>query len=539
MSTPDTDKLLALFAEQQAQMDAELEKLGFGDLENFYESQMMTGYPDIVRQACDAPQAELANTLQKLILAGADVNEKSPYGETALDCCFRRNAIDAMRVLLRAGADDTDFEWNADHRAIVMGDMPSDQPDVSTRNAGGRTLFLQACRFGHIAAAEFLLPLTPEASRIATPDGDGPLHHAARSGSIAMLDWVLAQGFDVNETDDYGGSALLDAVMNDDLALATKLLEAGADPLLGRNVTQQMQQAPPKDGETDNPFLKASSVLMEGMSDIMGDVMTSMEDHIMTPAENAYSPEMIRLLVQHGVPADDFDTEHFASVVGADQIPETAITPDMFAAQSAPREGRANPELVDVPFWREQIRTGRSASSAIVDCLGKRAEEQSRGPTWSFHRFGRTSTRLADGRWVLIAGEHEDHYDPDFCIYADVTVISPDHRVDHFIYPHSIFPPTDFHTATVVKNDIIMIGNLGYHHARKAGETQVLQLSLDDFSIHPIQTTGQNPGWISRHTATLNGDHIIVSGGVIEPGYADNTDSFVLDLNTLKWTKPQ
>lgn len=38
-------------------------------------------------------------------------------------------------------------------------------------------------------------------------------------------------------------------------------------------------------------------------------------------------------------------------------------------------------------------------------------------PVRCFQRFGSTVTVLPDGRLVHIGGEHEDEYDPDFCIY--------------------------------------------------------------------------------------------------------------------------
>ena len=138
---------------------------------------------------------------------------------------------------------------------------------------------------------------------------------------------------------------------------------------------------------------------------------------------------------------------------------------------------------------------------------------------------------------MLIAGEHEDHYDPDFCIYADVTVIHPDARVDHYIYPKTVFPPTDFHTATLLGDHILLIGNLGYLEERHHGQTQVMRLNLTDFSIQRVETTGQNPGWISRHSAVLNDGGIIVSGGKIEPGFTDNTDVFELNLATMTWSR--
>ena len=100
------------------------------------------------------------------------------------------------------------------------------------------------------------------------------------------------------------------------------------------------------------------------------------------------------------------------------------------------------------------------------------------GPFWSWDRFGRTSTELPDGRIIHIAGEHEDYYDPDFCIYNDVTVEHPGGRLEFYLYPKEIFPPTDFHTATLLGDDILLIGSLGYTDMRRIGETQVLRLNV-------------------------------------------------------------
>jgi hypothetical protein len=41
-------------------------------------------------------------------------------------------------------------------------------------------------------------------------------------------------------------------------------------------------------------------------------------------------------------------------------------------------------------------------------------------------------------------GEHEDFYDPDFCIYNDVFVHERDGSVAIYGYPESVFPPTDY-----------------------------------------------------------------------------------------------
>ncbi len=109
--------------------------------------------------------------------------------------------------------------------------------------------------------------------------------------------------------------------------------------------------------------------------------------------------------------------------------------------------------------------------------------------------------------------------------------------VQIFAYPEEVFPPTDFHTATLLEGRIILIGSLGYQQNRRIGETQVLQLDLSDFAISPIATSGKPPGWISRHRAKLDGDRIVVSGGMIQTaqGYEDFGGKFALYLDDMRW----
>lgn len=254
-------------------------------------------------------------------------------------------------------------------------------------------------------------------------------------------------------------------------------------------------------------------------------------------------PETIRLLVARGFDPFAFerhsDPSEIAIALGTDRISESPITLDDLNHHGTARAGTANPEPYLPAFWREQIRTMRSGYAAEVALAGKRDYGAPSVPVWCFDRFGQTATRLPDGRVVLIAGEHEDHYDPDFCIYADVTVVDGNGGVDHYIYPAEVFPPTDFHTATLLDDHILVIGSLGYQDQRREGETQVLRLNLDDFSIHPVPTTGDNPGWIHRHTAERKDREIHVTDGKVEPGYRDNDDTFVLDLDTFVWRRAE
>ena len=170
--------------------------------------------------------------------------------------------------------------------------------------------------------------------------------------------------------------------------------------------------------------------------------------------------------------------------------------------------------------------------------------EFKRDEIFCFQRFGKSINELPDGRIIEIAGEHEDHYDPNFCIYNDVIVHHGDGTFDIFGYPKEIFPPTDFHTATLIGKFIYIIGSLGYPRERRYGETQVHCLNIETLAIEKVQTSSENPGWINRHKATLRGSHDIhIRGGKVcvwnddKEDYVDNPSEYVLNLDTLVWHK--
>jgi len=216
------------------------------------------------------------------------------------------------------------------------------------------------------------------------------------------------------------------------------------------------------------------------------------------------------------------------------------ITPEQFAEQRHPRRGNANPERMDMPVWEWLVRTGESAYQANERFGGRPAGEV--GPGWCFDRFGCSTTELPDGRVVHIAGEHEDHYDPDFYIYNDVIVRDLEDRVQIFGYPEDVFPPTDFHSATRIGDRICVIGSLGYPELRTPGSTPVHVLDLDSFAIEALATSGDCPGWIHMHTATPidGGSKILVQRGVIENAdgmHFDNLDDYELCLETGVWQR--
>jgi hypothetical protein len=250
------------------------------------------------------------------------------------------------------------------------------------------------------------------------------------------------------------------------------------------------------------------------------------------------------------------------AVTEPDHTQPMQITREIFDQQRRPRCGTENPERIQVPFWEWMIRGGdesiRDQDEAAVLREGKLKSpygpylardlfkvplNREEGPIWTFDRMGATRTELSDGRMVCIGGEHEDWYDPDFHIYNDVIVFTPNGQVEIYGYPKQVFPPTDFHTATLVDDQIIIAGCVGYTEDRRPGHTPVFSLNLRTYQISEVKTSGEMPGWISEHEAALNSAAITVCGGKVFSYRGDqqqlvrNVEDYTLDLNSRIWRR--
>ena len=217
------------------------------------------------------------------------------------------------------------------------------------------------------------------------------------------------------------------------------------------------------------------------------------------------------------------------------------VTPDLFREWRTPRFGNANPQKLNSKVWEWLVHSRLSGYASTQMMNGPSAMRA--GPTWSFDRFGQSVTASADGRTVYVGGEHEDHYDPDFYIYNDVVVTHLNGAVDFYCYRKSDFPPTDFHTATLVGEKIVIIGGLGYVEERIPEYTQLYVLDLGNFEMYKPESTGKSPGWIHSHNATLSEDHrsIIVTKGKVVTGdgrsLRENIDDWKLKVDDWHWER--
>ncbi len=444
--------------------------------------------------------------LQHLIAAGVPLNGESSYGESALSVLSRVCRFDAVSLLLQAGADQRLLAWTPLLRAVALGDVDevrqliADATDLEVRDRWARTPFLLALATGR---TEIAVMLADAGANQDAKDraGRSALFHAVASRRTEPVQWLLSGGVDVDVVDDGGNTVLADAVENDDLPMVDLLLVGGADP--------------------NHPQLGFSALASSRSREVASRLLGAGAD----PAELGY--EVQRLFTGK-------------SRRSGNQALEELQLED-FERDRTRRFGAFNPELMQVPFWLAMISSGVSGFEGVTH-FGMESDRER--PVWCAQRFGQSMTLLPDGRVVQVGGEHEDGYDPDFCIYNDVFVHDTDGTVSIFGYPKEVFPPTDFHTATLVGERILLIGSLAYADERAYGSTPVYGLDTRTWQIEHFPTSGDAPGWIYKHRACLRGDHeIVVTGGTIlsfldgKEQSETNQGTFVLDMIEWRWRR--
>lgn len=134
------------------------------------------------------------------------VNQQNePYRETPLMIASEVGSLDAVKLLLKAGAD------------------------VNLKDHWDQTAFLEACESGHTLIASLLLENKANPN---TPDhyNDTPLAHAAYKGRANTVKWLLAQKkIQINTKGQFDQTPLFWAVQAGHTDVVRLLLEKGAD----------------------------------------------------------------------------------------------------------------------------------------------------------------------------------------------------------------------------------------------------------------------------------------------------------------------
>lgn len=361
---------------------------------------------------------------------------------------------------------------------------------------------------------------------------------------VEKLKLLLERGADPEVTDDFNKTALGHAVSQDFLPAVRLLLEAGVDrgyepkyprkPISYRIPVERMQMPEELKAVMSEPewteMMEASAKALEESSDELP------VDPLISEVQ---SLETLHLFLEAGDRLGDAPDALKAKLLGLPEKAEFTTGKEEFLRDPTRRFGKYNAEQIHSPFWDDMVRTRSNSYLAQQHYLGE-SLFGARGPIWCNQRFGASLTPLPDGRYIQIGGEHEDYYDPDFCIYNDVIVFEGNGEFQIFGYPQDVFPPTDFHSATLVGEYIYVIGSLGYVEQRSFGTTPVYRLNISSLVMEEMTTDGASPGWIHKHLAKYLPDRnaIQVTGGellVDDSASTPNRGRSYLDLATLTW----
>ena len=410
--------------------------------------------------------------------------------------------LDKIKLMLAAGSDVTQLGWTGIFHVIAYGSVAelkqalAEDCNLEHRDCWQRTPLLFSILVGDTSKTRVLIEAGADVTATGL-DGESPLACAIINDNVKMLNWLLGKGFNPEQKDKLNYTPLMIAAKYNAIKCILALLKKDVDIFAENHASEQ--------------------------------AITIARDM-----------EIIAALIKAGANINDVNREVRATILGQDMSREPDISEKQFIKFGQRRYGKANPELVDNPVWQEIIKCGGAA--CIVD--DKADNTRSHEPAWNYNRCGGTITALPDGRFVEIAGEYGEYHDPDFCIYNDVLVHDGKGNCDIYAYPREIFTPTEFHTATLVRKYIYIIGNLGYYEDIRSGYTQVFRLDTDSMKIKRIETGGDVPGWINRHKAHHDGKSTItITGGRIHVEtddnikYIDNNHQYQLCLKSRQWKK--
>ncbi len=437
--------------------------------------------------------------VKKLLEQGADPNEKKKYEPSPLFIASRLGLFNVVQLLIEYGADADQLKWNDIFYITALGTVDelslllSNEINLEIRDHLKRTPLLVSILTGDIQKTNLLIKSGANI-KARGHVGQIALEYAILRDDQNMLEWLVLNGANIEEFNTFGNTPLIEASSEGAINCVKKLILLGADI---------------------NKLNRASFVRSQAITE-------------------ARTLEVANILINAGADINDCDPRIKYSFLNIKDEEFKNISSVEFKDLSVRKFGSSNPEVCTNKFYYHMVRTGKSAWKAYdnFNCIDSIPR-----PIWCNDRMGQTTIKLPDGRFVCIAGEHEDHYDPDFCIYNEVIVF--DHnKITIYQYPREVFPPTDFHTATYIEGYVYIIGNLGYPEDRKA-DVPVYRLSISDFSINKIQYSGINPGWLHNHKAELTEDRICISGGeLINDGdHSYNRYKYTFNTKTFEWTK--
>jgi ankyrin repeat protein len=437
-----------------------------------------------------------------LLEFGANVDTSCDECTPLVRAAYRAGRFDLVRCLLDAGASEHPLEWTPLLKAMALGSATDVEECLKHGASIDETdVYYEmpmhiAARQNNVAKAEVLLRYRSEID-VCNSGRRTPLILAADGGQIEMLQWLIENQANIEHRDRMTLTAIGVAACAGKTEAVRLLLKAGAKINIRTRFFERLMQC-------------------------------------------AANEPTVRLLQNAGLEISDVSEDMKRQLIGLPAEAATETTLAEYRQGRYRRFGRTNPEVMNVPFWNAMIRSG--ADAHLVRRFFGDSDIYATRTIWCFDRMGMSFTELSDGRFVQIGGEHEDHYDPNFCIYNEVVIHARNGTFEVLGYPKEVLPPIDFHTATYWQGSIFIVGGLGYAGTRRSGVTPVYRLDCSTWSIEPVVTRGENPGWIYNHRAALrDAGTITINCGDIwtaeDTEIVKNTGRFELNLASMIWTR--
>ena len=151
--------------------------------------------------------------LAQLLKHGGDISATSEGGYTLLQMAAQGSFQDAVEYLLKRGAKLDPFTACVTGKtAALKAFLNKDSSVVNARDPQGSTLLHWLARgYGGrndpVAVANILLPYKPDVEATNGDEGT-PLHAAADWGNVELVQWLVANGSDIDATDGRGRTPL-------------------------------------------------------------------------------------------------------------------------------------------------------------------------------------------------------------------------------------------------------------------------------------------------------------------------------------------
>jgi ankyrin repeat protein len=175
------------------------------------------------------------NKIQKYINKGMDPNKRDDKGNTILFTLVDKRKLEAIKILIKCGADI--YLENKFAKTIL--DVAVDKADgmmirflldngysINHKNSLGRTIFQDVAILGNHKVFQILMSYNIDFS-IKDSYGKTVLFHTVEGGNITILKDVINSLNTLNVLDDNHQTVLFHAVLKNDVAIATELILHG------------------------------------------------------------------------------------------------------------------------------------------------------------------------------------------------------------------------------------------------------------------------------------------------------------------------